>query len=64
MVTTHAINVTETFKIEAVSSADENTSIFDCIGSIDVHAQPVLEGMGSAAHQLNTTILLDFKNVE
>jgi anti-anti-sigma factor len=63
MVTTQTINVTKTFKVEAVSSADKDTSIFDCIGSIDVHAEPVLESMGLAAHKLNTQILLDFKNV-
>ncbi|MEE9412291.1 MAG: PhnD/SsuA/transferrin family substrate-binding protein [Methylococcales bacterium] len=62
--TTQTINVIETFKIVTVSSADEDTSIFDCIGSIDVHAEPVLEEMGSATHQLKTQILLDFKNVE
>lgn len=64
MVTTQAINATDTFSIEVVSSSDETTSIFDCIGSIDVHAAPVLEDMGLAAHQLKDNIQLDFKNVE
>ncbi len=64
MVSTQTINTTETFKIEVVSSSDENTSIFDCIGSIDVHAGPVLEEMGLSAHDYNTKIFLDFKNVE
>ena len=64
MVSTQTINATETFKIEVVSSADENTSVFDCIGSIDVHAGSVLEEMGLSAHDYNTIIQLDFKNVE
>lgn len=64
MVTTQAIKTTETFQIKLVSSSDKTTSIFDCIGSIDVHSAPVLEDMGQAAHQLHDKIELDFRNVE
>ncbi|MCH9699584.1 MAG: PhnD/SsuA/transferrin family substrate-binding protein [Gammaproteobacteria bacterium] len=64
MVSTQTINETETFRIEIVSSSDDNTSIIDCIGSIDVHAEAVLDQMAQSAHDYKTNIHLDFKNVE
>ncbi|HFD11315.1 MAG TPA: transcriptional regulator [Crenotrichaceae bacterium] len=58
------MKASETFEMRLVASPEGNTSIFDCIGSIDVHAESVMEEMGQAAHQLNDIIQLDFRNVE
>lgn len=47
--------------IQQVQNKD-NSIHYDCIGSIDAHAAPVLEGLNSVP--ANTSVLLDFSKIE
>ncbi len=55
------MTTTEALTIEKVSNSD-NSIHYDCIGSIDAHAAPVLEELNSVP--ANTSVLLDFSKIE
>ena len=53
--------ISDTISIHPVESDDETVTCFDCVGSIDAHAAPVLDALRSTpTHQ---RVLLDFKQI-
>ena len=53
--------LSDTLTIKQLSKKDNNYS-FDCIGSIDAHAEHALEGLSEIP--ANSEVSLDFKNIE